>query len=126
MSSYRLAFSTATGPLDLSGGRVGLLWGPLTGPTVVQLLRVFDVMLTQEKSSSLVVETGELAALVGVAVSRCVHAVDRADRLGLVRVDRMGELWVPAGLHQPRKDQLERVPFRAVQLSLGLGQPHQG
>lgn len=106
---YELQRGEATGPFSVWSPVLNAVWPPCSGATMLIALRGL-VMLLEDGRVGSFVAAEELGALVGIAPSRFVDAVDRAKGFGLLT----GEdpvLYVPLRVHGPEPELWDALPL---------------
>ena len=109
--TYRLRRSAATGPFWFTDLYLDVAWTPIVGPTVVQLLRSLNLSLLRPDGQASV-DVVDLAASIGVAPSRLISAVGRAERFGLLGVSNVDTLLIADRFDAPPQHCLERLSTR--------------
>lgn len=117
--AFQIEKGPATGTLDISYTLFDLLWAPITGPTAVVMLRSLTAVADFLEPAS-VVSVMELASTTGVAPTRFIRAVSRAQQFGLARANN-GVLYVPERVHTPPAALLHRLPVLTQQMTVASG-----
>ncbi len=112
---YELQRGEATGPFSLWSPVLNAVWPPCSGATMLIALRALAMLIEDGRVGSFV-ETEELGALVGIAPSRFVHAVELAKGFGLVTGEDQ-VLYVPLRVHGPEPELWNSLPLVSQRLA---------